>query len=62
MRTVAAQAPWLSDMYERFGDALLPLIDTRRYLIAGHGSAGILTDWSGNIKIMGVSGTEVILP
>lgn len=43
--------PWLSVLGSDFADAMLPLVDTRPYLIANHDRAGLAVDWYGTIFI-----------
>jgi len=47
------RAFWLSRLGGRLDEAILPLVDTRRYAILRKGTAGLSIDWSGDIRITG---------
>jgi hypothetical protein len=52
-RQLRDRAGWLSRLGDDFGDALLPLVDTRCYAIVRKKTAGLTVDWYGNIFITG---------
>ncbi len=56
------RANWLSQLGERFTEAMLPLVDTRNYAIVRKGTAGLSIDWYGNIYINGALDKPALPP
>ncbi len=46
------RAPWLSRVGDDFSRAPVPLVDTRRHVIAKRDRCGLVVDWYGNILII----------
>jgi hypothetical protein len=57
-RKLIDQAPWLAIENVNLSAALVPLVDTRRYVIAGQDGIGLWTDWNANIFITGAISRE----
>jgi len=53
VRRLIERADWLSRLGSRLDDAMLPLVDTRRYAIIRKGTTGLSIDWSGDIHMTG---------
>jgi hypothetical protein len=51
IRQLVDDADWLSQLGDDLGDALLPLVDTRKFAIVREGTGGLSVDWHGNIYV-----------
>jgi hypothetical protein len=52
-RQLVHRAPWLALPTEQLGDVVLPLVDSRRHVVARRERVGISVDWFGNVLVMG---------
>ncbi|UCF05302.1 MAG: hypothetical protein JSV33_15525 [bacterium] len=50
-RALVGRAPWLAAFEVDLSEALIPLVETRRHVLARSGAVGLLADWYGNILI-----------
>ena len=53
---------WLSKLGDKFTSSMLPLVDTRNFAIVHKGTAGLSTDWYGNIYITGALDRQSMPP
>ena len=52
-RSLTHRAPWLTVAEDEFGEAIVPLVDARRYVVARRARLGLSVDWLGNVLVTG---------